>query len=186
MKKLPKCTPSYHLLPSSYLHRGGSQRSFAEGCLLNDAWISCPIGSENFAAGVGSRCLGNDQYAHRNVHAEALFRVEDDHFEADVLIEANRHCIGTLEALWRGLQAAQAAQRSPQRLERSALSALDRRAIRRLYAESGVDGVVLSMLELAPQTTIPRLLRRLREQEARWVRERSLLEAVGPAGRGEA
>ena len=53
VKKLPKCTPSYHLLPSSYLHRGGSQRSFGEGNLLNDAWISCPIGSENFAAGVG-------------------------------------------------------------------------------------------------------------------------------------
>ena len=117
------------------------------------------------------------------MHAEALFRVEDDHFETDVLIEANRHCIGSLEALARTLESAGDA---PQRLEVGRLSALDRRAIRRLYAESGVDGVVLSMLELAPQTTIPRLLRRLREQEARWVRERSLLEAVGPAGRGEA
>ena len=52
VKKLPKCTPSYHKLPSEYLHRGGSQRSYREGCLLNDNWISCPIGSEDFAAGV--------------------------------------------------------------------------------------------------------------------------------------
>ena len=164
VKKLPKCTPSYHLLPSSYLHRGGSQRSFGEGNLLNDAWISCPIGSENFAAG----------YAHRNVHAEALFRVEDDHFETDVLIEANRHCIGSLEALARTLESAGDA---PQRLEVGRLSALDRRAIRRLYAESGVDGVVLEMLENAPKTTLPRVLKRLREQEERWVKERNVLEA---------
>lgn len=102
--------------------------------------------------------------------------MEDDHFETDVLIESNRHCIGSLEALARALDAEGP---GPQRLEVGRLSALDRRAIRRLYAESGVDGVVLEMLENAPRTTLPRVLRRLREQEERWVKERNVLEAVG-------
>ena len=52
VKKLKRCTPSYHLLPSEYLHRGGSQRSFLESKLLNDHWISCPIGSEDFNSDV--------------------------------------------------------------------------------------------------------------------------------------
>ena len=114
------------------------------------------------------------------MHAEALFRVEDDHFESDVLIESNRHCIGTLETLWRSLESQKEA---PVRLEIAELSSLDRRAIRRLYAESGVDGVVLEMLQAAPRTTLPRLLRRLREQGERWVKERKVLETVGCAER---
>ena len=100
-----------------------------------------------------------------------------------MLIEANRHCIGSLEALARTLESAGDA---PQRLEVGRLSALDRRAIRRLYAESGVDGVVLEMLENAPKTTLPRVLKRLREQEERWVKERNVLEAVGKRGNREA
>ena len=59
MKKLPRCSPSYHLLPSDYLHRGGSQRTYLEGKLLNDNWISCAIGSEDFTSGVNEWIISN-------------------------------------------------------------------------------------------------------------------------------
>lgn len=52
IKQLPRCTPSYHQLPAEYLQRGGEFRSFGEGRILNDNWVSCPIGSEEFTSGV--------------------------------------------------------------------------------------------------------------------------------------
>ena len=56
VKQLTRCTPSYHHLPPEYLQRGGECRTFGEGKILNDNWISCPIGSEDFTSGVSEAC----------------------------------------------------------------------------------------------------------------------------------
>lgn len=60
----------------------------------------------------------------------------------------------------------------------SSLSDLDKRAIRRLYSDYGVDGLVLEMLEEIPKTTIPLIIQRLKEKEEEWMREKCSLEAV--------
>ena len=52
-------------------------------------------------------------------------------------------------------------QSTPIKLADTALSAVDKRAIRRLYGK-GVDEVVMMMLTLAPKTTIPVLMKRMR------------------------
>ena len=170
-----------------------------------------------------------------------LFRVEDDRFETDVLIETNRHCLGKLEVLYReGCERCEREKRmgceeekskeneegkneiikeenreeekneeknekietekndkteeektetheqsTPIKLADTALSAVDKRAIRRLYGK-GVDEVVMMMLTLAPKTTIPVLMKRMREKEEQWMKEKCVLEAVGQAATREA
>ena len=175
-----------------------------------------------------------------------LFRVEDDRFETDVLIETNRHCLGKLEVLYRevcercereksmGCEEEKSKeneegkneiikeekreegkgeeekneeknekietekndkteeektetheQSTPIKLADTALSAVDKRAIRRLYGK-GVDEVVMMMLTLAPKTTIPVLMKRMREKEEQWMKEKCVLEAVGQSATREA
>ena len=180
-----------------------------------------------------------------------LFRVEDDRFETDVLIETNRHCLGKLEVLYRevcergeknegekseknegekseviegekseknegergekneGEKSEMIEeenskeektekmeeektethetneQNAPIKLADTALSAVDKRAIRRLYGK-GVDEVVMMMLTLAPKTTIPVPMKRMREKEEQWTKEKCMLEAVGQAAVREA
>lgn len=76
-------------------------------------------------------------------------------------------------------------QSTPIKLADTALSAVDKRAIRRLYGK-GVDEVVMMMLTLAPKTTIPVLMKRMREKEEQWMKEKCVLEAVGQAATREA
>lgn len=175
-----------------------------------------------------------------------LFRVEDDRFETDVLIETNRHCLGKLEVLYRevcegcereksmGCEEEKSKeneegkneiikeekreegkgeeekneeknekietekndkteeektetheQSTPIKLADTALSAVDKHAIRRLYGK-GVDEVVMMMLTLAPKTTIPVLMKRMREKEEQWMKEKCVLEAVGQSATREA
>ena len=101
--------------------------------------------------------------------------MEDNRFEADVLIETNRHCIGQLEILQKELAEKES---DAYRLIESSLSALDKRAIRRLYSDSGVDKTVLQMLYEMPSVVISILLRRLREKEDEWIKEKCLYEDV--------
>ena len=50
----PGPTPSYHELPPQIPRRVGSQRSYAESLVLNDALGSQTIGSEDFSYSVGA------------------------------------------------------------------------------------------------------------------------------------
>ena len=64
------------------------------------------------------------------------------------------------------------------RLIESSLSALDKRAIRRLYGCYDVDGLVMKMVCEMPLKVIPLVIRRLREKEEEWVKEKCVLEDV--------
>ena len=105
--------------------------------------------------------------------------MEDDRFEADVLIETNRHCICKLEALWKELQE----KGEGYCMMETALSDLDKRAIRRLYSTYELDGLVMKMLMEMPMVVIPRILNRLKVKEEEWIREKNKLELV-PSFRG--
>ena len=66
--------------------------------------------------------------------------VEDDCFECDVIIESNRHCVGTLTKLFNELQQEESIE--PLRLKRESLSVMDWHCIRRLYKEKEVSDLV--------------------------------------------
>lgn len=65
--------------------------------------------------------------------------MEDDRFEADILLETNRRCVGRLQALFDELER----EPEPVTMKKEALSAVEWRAIRRLYADKGVDEVIV-------------------------------------------
>lgn len=92
----------------------------------------------------------------RNQYEEALFRCEDDRFEADVLLETTRSAIARLELLRSELDAMTEEEAQAARLSKDALSAVQLAAIRRIYAQNGIDQEVLrvgagSQSDAAPQ-----------------------------------
>jgi len=63
-----KCTPSYRALPRDYPKPKCSERSEEECSVLNDQWVSIPIGSEESYS---------FKHMRKNQYEEALFKVED-------------------------------------------------------------------------------------------------------------
>ena len=142
----PGPTPSYHLLPPQVPRHVGSQRSYAESLVLNDDLVSQTIGSEDFSFNVMLVFDDEKQHMRRNQYEDALFRCEDDRFEADVILETTRSAAAQLESLERELQTAPA---RPLKLRDDALSAVQQAAIRRVYNHNGADVEVLKVGETA-------------------------------------
>ena len=78
----------------------------------------------------------------RNQYEEALFRCEDDHFEADVILETTRSAIAQLEMLLKELESLEEND-EVYRLKDDSLSAVQIAAIRRVYAHNGMDKEVI-------------------------------------------
>lgn len=85
-----KCTPSYRALPKQYPKPLCSERSAAEAAVLNDEWVSIPIGSED---------TYSFKHMRKNQYEEALFRSEDERFEIDMIIDSNMCTIRLLEPI---------------------------------------------------------------------------------------
>jgi hypothetical protein len=85
-----KCTPSYRILPPDYPPAPCSGRSLLELALLNDTWVSLPVGSEESYT---------FRHMRRNQHEETLFRVEDERFEIDMSIDTNATALRRLEPI---------------------------------------------------------------------------------------
>ena len=77
----------------------------------------------------------------RYQYEEALFRREDDHFEADVILETTRSAIAQLELLQKELEALE--EDGAYKLREDALAAVQTAAIRRVYAHNGMDREVI-------------------------------------------
>ena len=104
------------------------------------------IGSEDFSFNVMLAFDDEKQHMRRNQYEDALFRCEDDRFEADVILETTRSAAAQLESLERELQTAPA---RPLKLRDDALSAVQQAAIRRVYNHNGADVEVLKVGETA-------------------------------------
>ena len=57
--------------------------------ILNDQWVSVPTGSEDFSF----------KNMRRNEYEEALFNVEDERFEIDMVIDSNMSTVRVLAEL---------------------------------------------------------------------------------------
>lgn len=71
-----KCTPSYRALPKDYPKPKCTERSEHESVVLNDDWVSIPIGSEESYS---------FKHMRKNQYEEALFKCEDERFEIDMV-----------------------------------------------------------------------------------------------------
>lgn len=182
------CTPSYRELPKE--HHGGScsGRSADEDTVLNDLWVSVPVGSED----------NNFKHMRRNPNEEQLFKIEDERFELDMLMDGVAAAIARLEPVEEEIEALRATAGSapgrtpgtsaetsgegamtfwsdtgdgslPQfqyRLDRRTLGPLHLSTVSRLYGDHGPE--VVDLLRKNPAMAIPVVLKRLRLKEEEW------------------
>ena len=183
------CTPSYRELPEEYQGTSCSGRSANEEAVLNDTWVSVPVGSED---------SNNFKHMRRNPNEEQLFKVEDERFELDMLIDGVAAAIARLEPVEEEIEALRATAGSapgrkltasaetgggvsamawsdigdgclPQfqyRLDRRTLGPLHFSTVSRLYGDHGPE--VVDLLRKNPAVAIPVVLKRLRQKEEEW------------------
>jgi paired amphipathic helix protein Sin3a len=128
--------------------------------MLNDKWVSVPTGSED------SFTFKNIQ---RNICEEALFKVEDDRFEVDMVIESTLSAIRTLEPIDEELKRLKASKdpiAASYKLDHNLLKVIHLKAIARIYGEQGGD--MLELLYKSPTSAIPIMLKRLRQKIMEW------------------
>lgn len=155
--------------------------------------MSIPIGSEESYS---------FKHMRKNQFEEALFKVEDERFEVDMVIDANMCTIRVLEPLAEeiatmkavealprgaasaadgngsaasvlGASAANIAPRFTFQLEKRHLSTIHLNSIARIYGEHGEE--ILELLRRNPAGTIPVLLKRLKQKDMEWRRARAEL-----------
>ena len=83
-----KCTPSYRALPKDYPKPMCTDRNETEAAVLNDQWVSIPIGSEE---------TFSFKHMRKNQFEEALFKCEDDRFEIDMVTQTIKIILNDLD-----------------------------------------------------------------------------------------
>lgn len=178
-----RCSPSYRALPRDYPAHPCSDRSIQDAAVLNDVWVSLPVGSEESYT---------FRHMRRNSCEEHLFRVEDERFEIDMVIDSNRTTIQRLEPIVEEIAALAKEDFIPLDLgikppmesgmggkkfqyifDKSLLGVIHRNAITRIYGpESGRE--MMELMAKNPTVAVPLVLDRLREKDKDWkaVRER--------------
>jgi hypothetical protein len=124
-----------------------------------------PTGSEGSFSDVSFK------HVSRNKYEETLFKCEDERYELDMLIEANSSAVLELEEIQLGIERLSGDDKLKYTLKESALSAIHKRSIERLYGPE-FDAEVLKLLAKHPVVAIPNNLERLRQKNDEWLRLR--------------
>jgi paired amphipathic helix protein Sin3a len=175
------CTLSLcRALPKNYPKAKCTERIGAEAKVLNDIWVSIPIGSEESYS---------FKHMRKNQYEEALFKCEDERFEIDMVIDSNMSTIRTLEPLYeelchikqmhRGESSLHALSTVPTvprvsiQLDKRQLSTIHLNSIARIYGDHAEE--VLELLKRNPAATIPVVLKRLKQKDVEWRKARTEL-----------
>eukprot|EP00536_Pseudo-nitzschia_multiseries_P005159 jgi/Psemu1/254267/estExt_Genewise1Plus.C_940008 len=178
------CSPSYRALPRDYPAPPCSQRSDEEAKVLNNVWVSLPVGNEE-----------TFRHMRRNTYEETLFRVEDERFEIDMTIDSNLCTLALLEPFAQEMaqlsgedsqmqtdkenESKKSAERKGLGGKRfrytfdpSILGVVHRNSITRIYGDNGPE--MLELLRTNPSVAIPIVVSRLRQKDIEWraVRDR--------------
>jgi len=170
-----RCTPSYRALPHNYPRGTCSGRTQLCESVLNNNWVSVPTGSEDF----GVKNLRRNQYE------EALFKCEDDRYEIDMVMDANRSTIRALEPIAKSIEELNASNGTASsnntssgkyqfRLDKRALTVMHLKAVARVYGDAG--DRVLELLRKNPAGAIPVILARLKQKAVEWGKARQHLD----------
>jgi paired amphipathic helix protein Sin3a len=180
-----RCSPSYRALPRDYPAPPCSDRNDEENKVLNNVWVSLPVGSEESYT---------FRHMRRNTYEEILFRCEDERFEIDMVIDSNATTLARLEPI--AEEIAQLAQEelvisetSPFHkkagegtglggkkfqltFDKKILGVIHRNAIARIYGDAGQE--MVDLLVKNPAVAVPVIVQRLRQKDKEWrtVRER--------------
>ncbi|CAB9518048.1 amphipathic helix protein Sin3-like [Seminavis robusta] len=179
-----RCSPSYRALPRDYPAPPCSDRSEEEKKVLNDVWVSLPVGSEESYT---------FRHMRRNTYEEILFRCEDERFEIDMVIDSNATTLRRLEPIAKEI--AQLSRDEPMTqdlypgnkpsgrgglggrrfrysFDKNILGVIHRNSIDRIYGDAGQE--MLELMVKNPTVAIPVVVKRLRQKNSEWlvVRER--------------
>merc|ERR1712154_679940 len=126
---------------------------------LNDYFVSKPTGGEGGNNNNNSEVVALGGRL-KNIYNENLQKSEDDLFELDMMIQTNDAARKRLEVIYKTVM-------QPKTIKNNLeIPAVEKRAISRLYSEHG--NKVLNLLKKMPETTIPVVLKRLREKSNEW------------------
>jgi paired amphipathic helix protein Sin3a len=178
-----RCSPSYRALPRDYPDHPCSDRSPEEAQVLNDIWVSLPVGSEESYT---------FRHMRRNTYEEILFRVEDERFEIDMVIDSNAATLHRLEPIAEEIAmlsresvvptdlgvkpplegAGLGGKRFQYSFDKNVLGVIHRNSIARIYGDAGQE--MLDLLVKNPTVAVPIVVQRLRKKDAEWraVRDR--------------
>ncbi|KAL9182866.1 hypothetical protein ACHAXT_004145, partial [Thalassiosira profunda] len=184
-----RCSPSYRALPRDYPAPPCSDRSAMEEKVLNDVWVSLPLGSEE-----------NNTFRHmrKNQYEETLFRCEDMRFEIDMCIDSNAATLQRLTQIYEELQFLSAGELSLTKasggivrkaacpdgaglggkiyqytLDGRVLGVIHKHAIRRIYGEDGPE--MLALCHKNPAVALPIVVNRLRQKDEEFRAARDVL-----------
>ncbi|CAM9790345.1 unnamed protein product, partial [Scytosiphon promiscuus] len=162
LTKSEKGGPSYRHLPKNFPLLSCSERTSAEQAVLNDVWVSVPVGSEGGGSDVAFK------HIRKNVHEDLLFKCEDERFELDMVIEAGSSAIALLEPMADEIKTIDktAGARYQFKMDRRVLSPVQLAAITRIYGDHGAE--ILELLRKNPCKTVPVILARLRQKDVEW------------------
>lgn len=158
-------TPSYRELPPQILVPHSSGRNELADEVLNDTCISIPTGSEDFSF----------KSTRKNIYEENLFKIEDERFELDMLIENNSAAIRVLEPL-----NDQIAIMPPEAAKRvrlpDTIDILHIRSIARVYGDQGYE--MVELLNKSPAVAVNIILMRLKQKDVEWRKTRNEMKST--------
>jgi paired amphipathic helix protein Sin3a len=178
-----RCSPSYRALPRDYPAPPCSERNDEEAQVLNDIWVSLPVGSEESYT---------FRHMRRITYEEILFRCEDERFEIDMVIDCNAATLQRLlpvaeeiaQLAEEEIAAAESGakpstegagisgKRFQYTFDKNILGVIHRNSIARIYGDSGQE--MLDLLVKNPTVAIPLVVERLQQKDKEWkaVRDR--------------
>ena len=182
-----RCSPSYRALPRDYPSPPCSERSEMEEKVLNDVWVSLPLGSEE-----------NNTFRHmrKNQYEETLFRCEDMRFEIDMCIDSNATTLQRLTKIYDELQflseneyqstkgsmvkrtsvpdgAGLGGKIYQYTLDGRVLGVIHKHSIKRIYGDDGNE--MLQLCFKNPAVALPIVVNRLRQKDKEWRAAREAL-----------
>eukprot|EP00934_Nitzschia_sp_Nitz4_P003650 Nitzschia sp. Nitz4//scaffold6_size259037//239398//243609//NITZ4_001126-RA/size259037-processed-gene-0.97-mRNA-1//-1//CDS//3329557049//3640//frame0 len=174
-----RCSPSYRALPRDYPLPPTSERRVEDMKVLNDVWVSLPVGSEESYT---------FRHMRRNICEEVLFRCEDERFEIDMAIDSNATTLARLEPIaeeiaqlaesellesGKSLDGGLAGKKFQYVFDKSTLSIVHRNSITRIYGDAGQE--MLDLMVKNPTVAIPLIVERLRQKDQEWRKVRPRL-----------
>lgn len=173
-----RCSPSYRALPRDYPNPPCSERSEIEIKVLNDVWVSLPVGSEESYT---------FRHMRKNQYEEVLFRCEDMRFEIDMCIDSNATTMQRLSKIYDELQflsktelvtkgsisktcingAGLGGKVYQYTLDGRVLGVIHKHTIKRIYGDDGAE--MLDLCFKNPAVAIPIVVERLRQKNKEWL-----------------
>ncbi|KAL9664556.1 hypothetical protein QQ045_019961 [Rhodiola kirilowii] len=154
-----RVTPSYRLVPESYINPEASEKSEAEQQVLNYRLLCVPSGNGDF----------RNAPSRSNPYANKLYKCEDEMYEIDMLIENGSSVISRINRLQKKINDPGSNIKIPIRLE-DHFKARNLRCIAQVYGDQASE--VTAALSEHPHRSLPVLLDRMNKQKHKWVNGR--------------